>query len=564
MPSRIDWSILTILALPWLQLLIYRGWIYTASHLIDPWVYLGYMLQPEQYLKVFAGTYYGTRLSWILPGHWLYQLLPPVVANYILHLGVYYLAAISLYLILKHYFGWRTGLATAIAMGCYPYFITAVGWDYVDGIGIAYCLLTMLMLTYSSTSRYWQLAIFLSGFFCGALLVSNITWVFCIPSLIVYFLCSNQFYQKRSLITSLQFMIAGFITVIIFLSLTNYSINRDFLFYLPSINFALSSAGKPNPFAQDWSNWLPQATWLLLPVFAFISSLLLVWLNKLKKVILSSLVIGFQFCFILFFSIQVILELKGTIFLQSYFYASYSIPFLFLAIGSQLASVLERLRKIEVGLALSLCIIISTTFLLVDPVDETLIPYYPDLALAYCCLYFFVGVCSLLLAQSRIPRKVAVIAGLVLVLTLTTPVLKTAMLASDLGRRSQQEEDYLATMDANKILQSIDPEIKLVFWYDGNEAHVYRAIASTYLWGYRLISEEFPSLSTPYLSIEQVQKQLQQHPKVVILSKQTYPLSPLVKESLGKAGFQAKPLASYPINRGQRSFTMTVIEVSKI
>lgn len=561
--SRVDWNLLVILALPCLQLSVYQGWIFASSQLIDAGVYLGYLFRFEQHLKAFAGTYYGTRLSWILPGHLVYQVFSPVVANYVLHLGVYYLAAISLYLILKHHIGWRTGLITAVAMGCYPYFILAVGWDYVDGVGLAYCLLTMLMLTYASTANWWQLSSFLSGFFYGALIFSNITWIFCMPVLLVYYLSNNWLYQKRSLITIFLFSLTGFVTITLSLSLINYWINRDFLFYLPSLNFALNTVGKPNPFWEDWSIWLPRAAWLLLPIFVFIGSTLLLWLNRARRLALSSLVVMLQCCFILFFSIQTILELKGAIFLQTYYYASYSIPFLFLAIGSQLSNVLERLRKFELGLALFLPIFISITFLLAYPAADSWPPYYPTLAFSYCGLYLM-GLCSLLLIHTRTTRKVAIVAGLVLILTLITPVLTTASLSQDLERKNQQEEEYLATIDASKILQTIDPEVQLVFWYDLDEANVYRAIASTYLWGYRLIGEEFPSLSSQYVTIEQAKRQLQLHPKVVILSKRSNPLSQSVMQSLSKIGFQAKSLASYSINRGQQSFIMTIIEVSKI
>jgi hypothetical protein len=70
--SRVDFSLLVILALPWTLLATGANWVFDyvfRQSYIDPWVYFGYFLDLPAHLKAFQGTYYGSRLSWILLGY---------------------------------------------------------------------------------------------------------------------------------------------------------------------------------------------------------------------------------------------------------------------------------------------------------------------------------------------------------------------------------------------------------------------------------------------------------------------------------------------------------------
>src|SRR5215471_19341269 len=65
---------------------------------IDTWVYLGFFRNLVNFKRdLFAGTYYGSRLTWILPGWVVHSLLPPVAASAALHLSVLLTAVLSLF-----------------------------------------------------------------------------------------------------------------------------------------------------------------------------------------------------------------------------------------------------------------------------------------------------------------------------------------------------------------------------------------------------------------------------------------------------------------------------------
>jgi hypothetical protein len=137
-----DSYVYLILILPILVLARNTSYIYTAAGYIDPWVYYGYMKHLVAFKgSLFPGTYYGSRLSWILPGALIHAILPPVPANYVLHLAVFFTAVFSLYWLLKEALDRRIAILSAICLALYPYFWAAIGWDYVDGAGIAYYLL---------------------------------------------------------------------------------------------------------------------------------------------------------------------------------------------------------------------------------------------------------------------------------------------------------------------------------------------------------------------------------------------------------------------------------------
>src|SRR2546423_886822 len=84
-----------VLAWPWVLLAVNRSWLFLNGSFVDGWIYFGFFHNLREYQNIYAsansthqGFYYDDRLSWILPGYLVYQLFPPLVANYILHIGL--------------------------------------------------------------------------------------------------------------------------------------------------------------------------------------------------------------------------------------------------------------------------------------------------------------------------------------------------------------------------------------------------------------------------------------------------------------------------------------------
>src|SRR5262249_34743869 len=136
------------------------AWIFTGPGWIDPWVYFGFFRHLVEYKSVlFPKLYYGSRLAWILPGYVAYHVFSPKVANLVLHFTFYYVAIFSLYALLKRATTSANALLVTVLLGSYSRFLAAIGWDYVDGAGIAYFLLALALVARATEKgpRLWLL-----------------------------------------------------------------------------------------------------------------------------------------------------------------------------------------------------------------------------------------------------------------------------------------------------------------------------------------------------------------------------------------------------------------------
>src|ERR1019366_5260961 len=151
-----------ILLLPLVTLWRHDDPLFSPLWYSDTWFYLGYFRDLVNFKRdLFPGFYYGSRLSWILPGYLAHKLLSPLLANALLHLGVHILATASLFRILRLTAGVRAAFLTAILFSVYPWFWAATGWDHVNGAAIAFLLAGMACLTAHAErpSRRWVLTL---------------------------------------------------------------------------------------------------------------------------------------------------------------------------------------------------------------------------------------------------------------------------------------------------------------------------------------------------------------------------------------------------------------------
>src|SRR5664279_5036842 len=89
---------IALLLLPVVVLWRHDDPLYTPLWQADPWFYLGYFRDLVNFKRdSFPGFYYGSRLSWILPGFLAHWLFSPLVANAVLHLSVHSIGVLSLF-----------------------------------------------------------------------------------------------------------------------------------------------------------------------------------------------------------------------------------------------------------------------------------------------------------------------------------------------------------------------------------------------------------------------------------------------------------------------------------
>jgi hypothetical protein len=331
-----------LLLLPIAVLLPNPAFLFTVPGItIDPWVYYGYMRNFAAFKsQLFPHTYYGSRLSWILPGVVLNHLLPPVAADALLHLAVFFTAVFSAYDLLRRMLHERAAFLAAACLGFYPYFWYAAGWDYVDGFGIACYLLTMVLIARAATSAKRNLWLVVAGTAYAALIYSNIAWVMFSPVFPVLYLCLSPSLPGRQLMREVMWFLvwfgAGWAAVTIVFGAINQPLDGSFWFYAPSVSTSISLASKPNPWKQPIYLWVKQAYWLVFPAVTLAASLALYGSGYgRRRPAPHSRAIAFLAAHLFYAALLTgLLEARGNPMLQLYFYASYLIPAAILAFGA--------------------------------------------------------------------------------------------------------------------------------------------------------------------------------------------------------------------------------------
>jgi hypothetical protein len=330
-----------LLILPALVLLPNTSYIYSPPGMLDPWVYYGYMRNFIAFKGgLFPGTYYGSRLSWLLPGFAINRIFPPVAANYILHLAVFYTAVFAAYALVKRMMGRRAALLTAILLGFTPAFWAAAGWDYVDGSGIAYCLLAMALTAAAAAHPRNRLLLTAAGAAYACLIYSNIVWLVFSPVFPALYAWQRPFANRRlaaGLASFVLWFAAGWAIVTTVLGAINYFVEGSFWFYAPSVLFSISTMGGPNPWkAKDYS-WVRTAYWLALPAIGCtISGIVCARRVFAKTRPPDRATVFFAVNLLYSAGILVLMEARGRPALQLYYYASYLIPGTTLLLGAAL------------------------------------------------------------------------------------------------------------------------------------------------------------------------------------------------------------------------------------
>lgn len=493
--SRI--CIAVLLAFPLILLSISTNWIYSLTGFLDPWYYVGYSRNYSLYVsKLFPNTYYGTRLGFILPGVVCYSLFKPIVANCILHLFFYYVAAFSLFSILNHFYGHRPALLASLCMGSYSYFQMSVGMDNPDGAGMAYLVLSMALTAKAASAEKRSLWLFLAGMGSATMLHSHL---FLISYLIVCpgLYCSLCWVDGRDkLIRCLvQFSIwagIGFVVLTALFGAINAACGGAFFFFMPSFTYATSFVSKPNPWKAETYAWVKSAAWLIIDYFALAIAIINILVGLVDRHDSRSKHdnVRLIFCvqFVLLALLMIAWELKGTPVLQYCYYASYLIPAAFLVVGAEFAKVFENERTTLLRWALMSGVL---GLILLAQHSEWFLVRSASVLSGSLAVVVLTALC--LFVVSLFVRKIEAISFLALAAGLL-PLLSTNRSPST----RDNSLDFSRMMETCENLEAHLSKKRPRFWYDEKErmGYEFKSLASIYIWGHSLVNEEFPAISS--------------------------------------------------------------------
>ncbi len=552
-----DPVLLLILALPWVVLYFDTTWLFaypTSSFgFIDPWIYFGFFFDLTQHIRTFKGAYFTTRLTWTVPGAVVYHLFSPLVATYVLHLVIFYGSILPLYLILKVTVNRSAALLATTMMAFHSYFLWSVGWPYIDGAGNMYVLLTLACLAFAARAqepRWWLVAagaVAAKTMYCQFFLISFAPLI-----LGFHYFARRELGHRRSTAEWKPFA-WGFAFVTVLYGVFNMAVNGRFLFFINSVGMAAKIVIHRNPYNDSTYGWIAGATWLVLPALTAVGAIVCVSRRRsLLSIPNAEFLLFWQRYLLLNVVIMIFWQLVGQPVLQLPTYASYLMPAVFLALGSQIVIATHGLSKS------ALALVYAGVFL------AGVLPFMPRLDLHSLTAHpmlvpFAIGAIALVVIGRQI-RYIGAVAIVALAVGLGTLNAATSTRTWNHGSLphddTSQKSALLAIVDSIHTVQSLDPKGNLYFWYDGESrlGRLYRDVASTYLWAYRLQSETLPDLGPKAPPLDR---------RILILTEDQGAALEAANTSLAKQGLTANVLTQRKIQEGPFAWDMIEIQIAR-
>lgn len=517
--GRRDPLLILVLLLPFVILLYDQRWIITFPSYFDPWYSIGYFLDLPGTLHVLPHYYVSDRLAYWIPGALTYAVLPPLLANYVLRLSYFLLATVSLYLAVSRTLGRKTAFVAAFLLSGYWHFHREMGWNYVDGAGIAYLLAALAALAVAAESRWRRSLILLAGVWFGAAVNTNLFLAALILPLAFYHvgLCRIRGSSRR-LGGDLAAFVAGALCLTGLLGLYFYQASGKMLLsstieYITSglrtgKGWGRNSAEQIGRDVQPFFQWFKAAHWLELPLVVGATGLLFLtgsWLRRRwgKPTEVVSEAALFQWVYLLQLALFAVLQMLGgnTFLIQHY--ASYQIPLMFLALAGQIYLAVERLRSSTL-VVLCLAAMGFSAYFFRLPLDAS-----PFQSWCHSTLisYTRAGIFQALIAGALvvvglaglIERRLLGAAGLAGLLAILA-FFNYTRIREEPGTYALRRDSFQAIFDAVKMLHAhgCTNLSSVQFWYQDvggpDDSRLFESINSVYLWGYSRYGTDFPQL----------------------------------------------------------------------
>lgn len=517
----------------------------------DCWLYHGYFLDLPGHLRAFGDHYYSSRLSITLPGWLAYQALPPLVANHVLHLGVFLLACGSFYVAVRQTVNARTGLLLGLLLGGHYFFQFAATSDYFDGYAIAYFLLSVALLSLGKQSNA---ALVGAGAALAALVVANLMMALLVVPCVVTFLLVVP---RDRWLKGVGLVVFGGLVVLGSLAAFSKLVGGPFYFLSSSLRFAHAFQQQANPFKRPVGEWLPLAGWLLIPLVAAAGGIVFLARRHLGR---SRLATWYQVQLLVTLALLTVLEATDRHnLLQVWFYASaFLIPLAFLALAGQwgewLASLSQRDFLILTVAAVALPIAAAAAPPLTPPVHlltaaaliAVLLPT-PRAGLATGLLALaLLTACDLGLRH-----------GFRMHQTLPHSVAHGLRLDRDADYAGRRAEVFLAMHQTMREIRRLDPTYHANFWFDIDEEHgvLFDNVACLHCWGKRLINTAFPDVQPQWTPLRAGSRLLVLSADAGVLPRLTHAVRPL--------GLGVKPLHDQAAGAGAIRYRVHLVAVTE-
>jgi len=469
-----------LVGLPAVMTVFLPDWMYAAPDHIDDWVYNGFFRHLPSYAStLFPGTYYGSRLGWIVPGYFAYHVFEPRVASLVLHLTFYSLAVGSLYVILRRMAGSSAAFFVAVTFGLYLPTIRAHGSDLVDSPVIAYALLAVA-LGMDSVEHVKRWAMFGSGIAVGAMLNCNIGAVFLVPSIVVCFVpLQREVWLSKAVYRQAMTWCAGIIACTAALSVASRLAGGRWAFFMQSVTWLAANFNYSS--GVTGVAWLPTAPWVFLPLSTVIASGVVCFRSRGRLSTAQVRSIAALFLSSAAFALWDFVGPGAVLYWP--FYVSWLTPWTFLVAGTVLIPSAPRPRA-EVAILVTIALLLG--------VSMTLFPsmQLPGFGLRALGVTLFLVLVAALAAHATASRLAfaAGIACLNVWISMTgfySPGTHRADAFGAIDRSVGIIDRYVGPQRRPKLLLASPTKLALYV----------RGLASVYLFAYTIVSEQFPKVT---------------------------------------------------------------------
>ena len=555
MKSR--WGWLALLALvPCLQIASAPAWIYNTPFR-DDWFYYGFFVHLRNHLHEFAGTYYATRLAWILPGALVHHFLQPIPANVVLRLLLYLTALIAAFFAVLRTYGVRCAVLCCLLLSAYPWFHTAIGWDYVDGPVGVYILIALeelsacaYELSRGRLRAAWIRAPFAGCAYAGAFHCHTLI-LMVIPILGAgFFLRAGV--NRRS-VSMLPAMLAGFALLTSALGLVSRFLGGPFLFFVPSLRYMIENRHASDEVTQRHatSAWLPVAGWLIVPlVVAALAAVVVVrcWRDRDRRDRFAD-----ASMMVLIWIEFMALEILGVPVLQKYYETSFFTPFILLAVAAVIGATLDRLNR---GQFVALCAGCAALALAVGMQWESIAPQtlkniiearVPVAAIAAGMVV--TGIASMLLKRRTIPLVLFSIA-LVWCFLHTEPEFRPV-------DRTIARDRYLAVCNTDHELARFMGTRPIWLWYrngPGAPLIEFQPLASLFMFEYSLLGQRLPEVTAAEL------RRVPANARLVLLATSRTSFTAGI-DALARSGVETIPVSEWHVPAIDSSFDLEIVDL---
>jgi len=335
-----------ILILPIILALINPNWMFSTNFLYDDYIYLGHFLDLYGQIGWYPTNefYFYERITWTVPGAIIHDIFNPLIANFVLHLLVYWIAAFAIYGIIQRLSkNDRVALFITLLLGHYPPFMRAVGWDYLDGALIAYLSLCIFFIVQASISKRTNLYLVLAGAFGMIFISTNLFMVTYTPALLIFYWLYRKPKTLKVFIKDTLWVVLGAVVVYILLGFVYLHLTGNWLFFKNSLEFSKNFVGDKDPRIRLWQSSTKPQLWHILPAIVISSALWTLWKGRktngnpdiilLRQVLVLHLILYVPY---------VLFSLRGYIYLVYSFYSSPIIPVTFILFGTLIAPSFSR------------------------------------------------------------------------------------------------------------------------------------------------------------------------------------------------------------------------------